>query len=402
MTIKEMRVPNFAFIYRLFEVSEDGTQVQLKKFRVRKRIKVEGKWTSVAKTFDDFNAAKVFARSTPETKIAHNTSKTLFEDVFARYMNHLEHRKKLCSSSIQMYRNRIRHFKFFEGMEMTTVTPKVIDGWLNLMLDPDYLGLQQKTRINYEKEFILLSGLFRYYRNHENESFTSPFLDRHREKALARSKEENREIRYMSADEEMLFLTTLESNPVIHDVALFQLHTGTRVGEAAALEFKNIDFSKREVRIVQHLDWQRVKGGKILVSRGTKTGPYRTIPLSDDCIEMLKRRKQDATSGIVFPWSRDSNWLPYRAIQAMYDSAFRKAGIEKSGTHVLRHTFAVRFLDQTKDIYALQRVLGHADLQVTQVYAKYSNESVRQAFTLFRGGKDAEIHPLVSRLGSRK
>jgi len=100
---------------------------------------------------------------------------------------------------------------------------------------------------------------------------------------------------------------------------------------------------------------------------------------------MLQQRKAASNSSIVFEGG-SGGWLAYQSIQAIYDKVFCNAELPHSGNHVLRHTFAVRFLDQTKDIYALQIALGHKDLEITQVYAKYTNESVRQSFRLFRGG----------------
>lgn len=270
------------------------------------------------------------------------------------------------------------------------------------MYDTEYLETQHSSRINYEKEFSILSGFFRYYRNHEDEKFISPLLDRHRERAHARSKDQVAEIKYLDEAEEIAFLGVLKDHDPYRDLALFQLHSGCRISEAAALEFKNINFSKKEVVVRQHLYWERKRDGVIHLVSGTKSGPNRVIPLSDDCLEMLKRRQQILKGGKVFPWDRDGQWLPYRCIQAVYNVAFKKAGINKSSTHVLRHTFAVRFLDQTKDIYALQKVLGHTSLEVTQVYAKYSNDSVRRAFQFFKGGKAEQEEGLVSPLVSRK
>ncbi len=116
---------------------------------------------------------------------------------------------------------------------------------------------------------------------------------------------------------------------------------------------------------------------------------------------MQVRRQAQAPSSIVFP-NAEGAWLTYRAIQAAYDRAFAKAQLVHRGTHTLRHTFAVRFLEETKDIYALQRVLGHATLEETQRYAKYTLESVRRAFQLFKGGtSEAEDMPLVPQLVPR-
>jgi hypothetical protein len=53
---------------------------------------------------------------------------------------------------------------------------------------------------------------------------------------------------------------------------------------------------------------------------------------------------------------------------------------------VLRHTFAVTFLDRTKDIHALRLLLAHSDLKTTQVDARYTNADVQRSFARFNKG----------------
>lgn len=42
--------------------------------------------------------------------------------------------------------------------------------------------------------------------------------------------------------------------------------------------------------------------------------------------------------------------------------------------HCLRHTFAMRLYARTKDVFLVQRLLGHRDLKSTQVYARSLEE----------------------------
>ena len=52
------------------------------------------------------------------------------------------------------------------------------------------------------------------------------------------------------------FFDALKSAPLFHDLALFQLNTGCRIGETAALEFRNVDFRRGicgEAFIKQHI-----------------------------------------------------------------------------------------------------------------------------------------------------
>lgn len=384
MQTKEVKVPGLPQVYRLVEVEENGKDRATGRFRVRKRIKVGGKWTTRLQTFDRYDDARAFAKIRFVQSDVKGRS-DLFEDVLSRFLLHKKLREQLAEGSLDGYRNRSRHLRFFEGLTMSQISPKAVDAWLDLLLDPAYRASQHKTRVSYEHEYFLLSGVFTYYRNCEEEGFKTPLLNRHREIACKRDRDKPMvDLRYLSAEEEISFLSALSSE-LIRDFALFQLHTGTRVGEAAALEFRNLNFHRDEIQITQHLHWERKKGAKTGVLPGTKGGPSRRIPLTDICKEMLKLRQRNGSS-IVFG-AANGSWLSYRAIQNAYDRAFKKLGLPHRGTHSLRHTFAVRFLEQTKDINALQALLGHADLKETLRYAKYTNESVRSSFKLFRGGQ---------------
>lgn len=398
MSKKERVVPKHPEIYQVIELSKDGKERLTNIFRVRKRIKVDGKWTSRVFTFQSLGEAKLFGKQPFQLEDLHQWRPLAFEEAFQKFIYHKEFEERLAPGTIAGYQSRARHFKFFHGMRMSEINSRVIDVWVNLLLDPQYKSLQQGSRENYDHELVLLSCFLSHYREFFDETFVMPIMKRHR-KRLAPSRKNNTEIRYLSMSEEEAFLRRLQQWPTLRDIAIFQLHTGVRVGEAASLQIEDIEFNRGQVHIRSHLYWERFKGGKTFRLKGTKTGPDRTVPLTDECLEMLIRRRSLSVNEKVFGSDRSpGDWLTYRSIQGSYDQAFKKAGLPHRGTHTLRHTFAVRFLEQTKDIHALQRALGHTDLKTTMIYAKYTNDSVRGAFQLFRGGLSDNVTDLVPQL----
>jgi site-specific recombinase XerD len=47
--------------------------------------------------------------------------------------------------------------------------------------------------------------------------------------------------------------------------------------------------------------------------------------------------------------------------------------------HLLRHTYAVDLLEDSKDIRLVAQALGHADVRITMRYTERSNEEVAAA-----------------------
>ena len=53
--------------------------------------------------------------------------------------------------------------------------------------------------------------------------------------------------------------------------------------------------------------------------------------------------------------------------------------------HCARHTFATMMLTLGADLYTVSKLLGHADVKMTQVYAKIINKKKDEAVNLVNG-----------------
>ena len=62
--------------------------------------------------------------------------------------------------------------------------------------------------------------------------------------------------------------------------------------------------------------------------------------------------------------------------QIMYILNMGNIKVAKKGAHLLRHTFATRLYQQTKDLVLVQEVMGHSDINTTRIYTHFNNNKL--------------------------
>jgi hypothetical protein len=141
------------------------------------------------------------------------------------------------------------------------------------------------------------------------------------------------------------------------------LKTGLRVNEVINLAEEDIDWDS----------------GKIHVKE-SGAACERVLWVGKDELEILNswRCIKPAQSDGLFT-TLDGSRLKDRYIREMIKRLSRKAGIRKDVyPHLLRYTFAVDFMRETKDIHLLQNALGHREAAATQVYAKLLFDELKE------------------------
>ncbi|MFP4567985.1 MAG: site-specific tyrosine recombinase/integron integrase [Candidatus Woesearchaeota archaeon] len=134
--------------------------------------------------------------------------------------------------------------------------------------------------------------------------------------------------------------------------------SGLRVSELVNLKREDLELGNR-------FAWVRSGKGK----------KDRMVILSDRLVLELKHIPLGKW---VFP-GRDGGPLGVKNIQKIVRTATRTAGIDKKVTpHTLRHSFATHLLDAGTDIRVIQELLGHSNLQTTQIYTHVSSEQKRK------------------------
>lgn len=131
----------------------------------------------------------------------------------------------------------------------------------------------------------------------------------------------------------------------------------------------------------RRLKWASIKktsdGGKQIEMLQQKTGEPVYIPLSANALQWLPNRGKKGDSENVFN-------LPHvSTIEKWLGHWSEEAGVKKHLTyHVSRHTFATLTLAYGADLYTVSKLMGHSNVQTTQIYAKIVDENKRKAVNL--------------------
>ncbi len=119
-------------------------------------------------------------------------------------------------------------------------------------------------------------------------------------------------------------------------------------------------------------------GNKMGWVRAGKGAKDRMFILSEDVsTEILQYvNAQNRRSGYLFTGS-DNQPLSARNVQKIVKKAAQNANIQKQITpHKLRHSSATHLLEAGTDIRIIQELLGHANLQTTEVYTHVSKKQL--------------------------
>ena len=100
-----------------------------------------------------------------------------------------------------------------------------------------------------------------------------------------------------------------------------------------------------------------------------------------------ERNKKILTDNRALFGSRDNNRISVTAVHRLVDKALLKAGLDTTqfSAHKLRHTAATMMLSGGVDVKTVQEVLGHENLNTTQIYTHIENTELKLA---------AEANPL--------
>lgn len=171
-------------------------------------------------------------------------------------------------------------------------------------------------------------------------------------------KGEERRREHLTMDELNRLAATDCDMPILKRASLFSALTGLRLSDIQKLKWSEV---------------QQVDGKYRLNFTQQKTKGVEYMPISEQAYQLCGERLDP--DRLVFEDLPDSAWISNPLKRWIF-----KAGITRKITfHCFRHTYATLQLANGTDIYTVSKMLGHTNVQTTQIYAKVVDEKKEQA-----------------------
>jgi len=154
----------------------------------------------------------------------------------------------------------------------------------------------------------------------------------------------------------------LEHNELAKSAYILAFYTGGRISELLNIRWEDVDLVNNKIAIKNHLN------------HTTKSKLQRDIPIhprAKEVIENLPRKNELLLQG----------HYERRRLSGKFKEIVKKSvgTNQEMKFHGLRHSFASNLVRKGISLYIVQKLMGHSDSSVTQIYSHLRSDSLNEA-----------------------
>jgi site-specific recombinase XerD len=276
------------------------------------------------------------------------------------YFRHHMEKRPMTESSRQLWQNALRHLADYASAETTfrNVTPQWVQGFL------DHLDTSHGHGHRGASSLISEGTRSLYYTKFKaviHQAMKEGIIVRDPTLGISRyHRQESRRI-FLSFEEVRRLAATPCADVELRRAFLFSCLTGLRRSDISALTWGEVSQQGSFTRLTFR---QQKTGGQEYIDLTPQAVAFMGTP-TEPTAHVFAMRYTAETSRRLQRWAAD-------------------AGITKTGItfHSARHTFAVMMLELGADLYTVSKLLGHREIQTTQIYAHVIDKTKQAAALL--------------------
>ncbi|MDY0346606.1 MAG: site-specific tyrosine recombinase XerD [Acholeplasma sp.] len=282
------------------------------------------------------------------------------------YIYYLKREKGLSENTITAYLRDLEQYRVFlekyhDITNVTKIEKKHVEAYLKT------LKRQQLSSKSSSRKLTAIKGFhqFLYIEKETTDNIASDIESPKIEKSLPH---------VLSVDEVISIIEAVKGDDPLslRNQALLELiyGSGLRVTELLDLKTQDIHLTAGHVRVIG-------KGNK-----------EREVPLGELSVVALRLYLTKSRNQLTINSNHDYLFVNQSGMRLSRQGFFKilkklalEAGIDKDvSPHTLRHSFATHLLEAGVDLRTLQALLGHEDIQTTQIYTHISQKHLRDVY----------------------
>lgn len=282
-------------------------------------------------------------------------------DYIERFLKYLKDEKNYSELTIINYKkDLIEFYNFTMSKNLTKITREDIKEYLKELFNNKNKSSTVSRKISSLKSFYKYMKENGYININPASGIKYP----KKEKSLPKF------VQYNEL-EEMINISKLgdfgERNNLIIEL---MYNTGVRVSELVNIKINDIDFENEKIRIM----------GKGSYERFVFYGDYAKEALNM-YINGLRRKLLNGKTNDYLFLNKNGGKITTRGIAKIIDNIIKETSIKtKVSPHTLRHTFATHLLDNGCDLRSVQDMLGHKNINTTEVYTHVTSERLKEVY----------------------
>tara|TARA_Y100001970_G_scaffold134911_2_gene166023 strand:+ start:10553 stop:11449 length:897 start_codon:yes stop_codon:yes gene_type:complete len=284
-------------------------------------------------------------------------------EIIRDFLSYIANERKFSKHTVRNYKNDLEQFDKFLSQYDDDIN------FINLDKTAIQFYIKYCSKNNFSDKTLLrriasIKSMYKYltYQGVVDYNITSMLILPKTTKKIPNYLSEKEIIKLMSLPD----LNTIKGN--MHKSILEVFYsTGLRISELVRIKNKNVDYNKKNIRILGKGNKERI------VILGSKAA---------DAIKNYLRVSKNSHNIYLYPssYNVDSHISESYVYKMVKGYLVKVTNNEEMSPHSLRHSFATHLLNNGADLVSVKELLGHEDLSSTQVYTHMSTERIKKIY----------------------